>query len=323
MSSYAIESRPNGTARMVYSTHGSRAGVALGKHAMGVDHALTLREALVLGGADWTVSERPVSVEGSPAPRYKGLVRSEDGKVLSIEGATYGVVPHATVLERVLNGSPIRALGVSDHGRLVWAQSTFATTAVGKAGAPVEHSLFAAAPYGGGCVRAGLSSTAIGCQNTLAANATGAALTEALAVRHTSGAAGHFEARARLLEQSKAAVALRDAQFNAMCELAMSDAEARAAVERLYGKRNPEDGTVTLTPRGDRVLAAYLGETWTGAAETDSSERHSAWGLYQAVTEDVDTNRLGEADRWTRAVFSPDSAERRETAFALLAGVTS
>lgn len=127
--------------------------------------------ALVAAGLDWTVSKKPVYVDGAEAEGYKATVRDSDNKILGIVSDRYKVVNNVDAFEFVDNlvdgkNTRYETAGSLRNGRTVWMLAKMPTEKI--LGDDVDQFLcFTNTHDGTGSVKVFFTPVRVVCANTL------------------------------------------------------------------------------------------------------------------------------------------------------------
>ena len=143
-------------------------------HGLGinVDEALNSSEALVMGGLDWTVSQKNVFTDdGNLIPKYKANIRESDDKVLGVVTDRYRVVQNseAFAFTDTLLGSGVRyeTAGSLQEGKKVWLLAKLPNDYIICGDEISPYLVFSNCHDGTGAIKICMTPIRVVCANTL------------------------------------------------------------------------------------------------------------------------------------------------------------
>ena len=313
--------------RMVYA--GAEPWHGLGRHLPAECDSDTLRDLVF----DWAAVERPVfttegewGLTGRPLPDYKALVRSDNGYLLSVVPASYGVVQYGAalaLLDAAVKDGEARYItaGTLKKGRRAWALATVPSATFDVAGAELKPYLLLSTAHDlSRCVRVLFTATYVVCNNTesaalLAAGVTPgkkAHISNVLQIRHTSTAQAQVDRAALLIQEARS-------YFGAFHEAALQLVNSRFTegqfaemAKRLF----PDDEKGQAPKARGKVI-----ELFQGAQRAAAHAPGTKWAAFNAVTELVDhhVNRRTPETRFEGVFFGSGSVVRQQAMDLLLA----
>lgn len=325
---YSIEKDTHGDKLAFTARPGDKLGrwqseVASGqRQAMSVEHAMTAREALALARLDGTYSLRQAYAAGAdgrviPCEGMRAVVRDRDETFIprGMVSPDYTLRQPADVLETFIGDSPLITTIAGLASLDIYAQVALDPIEVQAKGGPdqVKGNLTFLLNFAGiRTDRIGISLTRAVCENTMTHSTLG--LTR---IRHTEAGERKMSRMAELHREAIAARAEEERRYNAMARTDLSENAAHEMLALIF----PGESKRTIERR-DTAMARF-----TGAGVGADLAGRTAWGLYQAVTEDL-RDRAGQGDgnvdAWLWNELSDGAADVRERALQpllVLAGV--
>jgi phage/plasmid-like protein (TIGR03299 family) len=291
---------------------------------------MTPKEALVAGGADYTVSAKPLlTLEGRTVPGSRAIVRDDTGEPLGVVKGRYVILQNEDAFVPLFEGlgqglAVIETVGVLGRGERAWMMARVPETIEVQPGDPVEPWLLAHTSHDGSAT----FSVAFTMVRAVCANTVNAALRGArqiVRLRHTKSLTTKKDLVLDLLGASADYRQRFSDAARAMTRARADRAKVEQFLRATFPDKVDENGAVvptaaTLKARAE-VLAIFESEPTTRLAG------ENAWGLYQAATHYVDhvrTLREG-ADRWESSVFGSGASIRQRAfdAALVLAGASN
>jgi phage/plasmid-like protein (TIGR03299 family) len=294
-------------------------------HKLGtvVDGLLTAKEALEAAGMDWTVQEQPVYAgeKRVKIPDHKALVRSDNGRALSVMRSTYQPIQNEEAFEFfdevVGKGQAIYdTAGALKDGRKVWIMAKLPGHLFIDGDDKIDRNILLVNSHDGStALRLQQVATRVVCQNTLTAALAGAQ--NQISIFHC----GDYKSR---IQEAQRVLRLTTAYFDRLGDVIkmlakenFSGTEMRGFSETLFPI---DDGEKAPSREKARAEVCTLFVHGTGC------RGRSKWDALNAVTEYVDHRREYKRDgkpdaeaRFSNIMFAGRTgANLKEQAFALL-----
>lgn len=143
-------------------------------HGLGtrVMEALDSKEALVLGGLDWRVEQKPIYTGANHIiPGYKANIRDTDGQVLGVVTDRYKVVQNEEAFsftdELLGHGVRYETAGSIQNGRKTWILARMPREYIITGEQISPYLVFSNSHDGSGAIKVALTPIRVVCQNTL------------------------------------------------------------------------------------------------------------------------------------------------------------
>jgi phage/plasmid-like protein (TIGR03299 family) len=278
-------------------------------HGLGtvVDGTLPAREAFALGNADWEVLSTPIlDPTGQPIDGYQAITRGDNGKVLSVQKASYTIVQNEQLIrlaEALHEDAEMSAVCVLDEGRKVTftAKINGAEGEVLKGDEICQYLVGATSHDGSISFQTLFTPVRVVCNNTLSAalghaDRTGAtAKGKRISIRHTTNCNTLIDRLPEIIDikrqqftagleelEAMAAKPCTTAQFKAYCEKVFADQLAGIVNDKRGDKTTARPKTLQDLPAWDSVANKFAGD---GIGFDIKGVQGTYWGAYNAVTE--------------------------------------
>lgn len=294
--------------------HGKAAWHKLG-HV--VDGTMPAREAFALGEADWEVLSTPIlDPTGQPIEGYQAITRGDNGKVLSVQKASYTIVQNEQLIrlaEALHEDAEMSAVCVLDEGRKVTftAKINGAEGEVLKGDEICQYIVGATSHDGSISFQTLFTPVRVVCNNTLSAALGHADRTGAtgkgkrISIRHTTNCNALIDRLPEIIDlkrqqftagleelEAMAAKPCTSAQFKAYCEQLFADQLAGTVNDKRGDKGTARPRTLTDLPAWDAVANKFAGD---GIGFDIKGVQGTYWGAYNAITEYM-THDVGRGD---------------------------
>lgn len=283
--------------------------------------------ALSLAGLDWSIVERPVSIElpdGSPlvVPGYKALCRSDTDAPLSVQKVSYEALHNREAFEwgneLLRGGAKLATMGSLDEGRNVWAcmivphdLTVLARATSEFAGRQVytPFCVISTGHTGASSARADFTAEWTQCGNTLKFG---------IETAHASLTYRHTRNMRDRMDQAKYVLGLADDYFTAF-DAEVADLLARRLDDREFERLTEalfpvaEDATERQRNKAERAKAGVQRIYTTDA--TAATFKGTGWGAVQAANiwdlweRPVRGGENGQLDRQIKGVFDGRSTK--------------
>lgn len=278
-------------------------------HGLGtvVDGTLPAREAFALGNADWEVLSTPIlDPTGQPIDGYQAITRGDNGKVLSVQKASYTIVQNEQLIrlaEALHEDAEMSAVCVLDEGRKVTftAKINGAEGEVLKGDEICQYLVGATSHDGSISFQTLFTPVRVVCNNTLSAalghaDRTGAtAKGKRISIRHTTNCNTLIDRLPEIIDikrqqftagleelEAMAAKPCTTAQFKAYCEKVFADQLAGIVNDKRGDKTTARPKALQDLPAWDSVANKFAGD---GIGFDIKGVQGTYWGAYNAVTE--------------------------------------
>ena len=276
-------------------------------HGLGTKVAddCTAAEMLKASGLDWDVELVPMIANGLPVTTHKAVMRKRNGhdpRILGVVGNSYRPVQNRDAFAsldaiRTSGSVQFHTAGALGGGEKVWVLCKLPGVIRPLADDPVEKFLLWVNGHDGGTTLKMLfTPVRVVCQNTLGAALSSFKSTkvwnEGVEIRHVGNMSAKTDQAMRALGLSLKAYDAVEDVYTRMAHTKISQSQLKAVLNGLF----PYETTDRMTSdskvgnAGIQNRIAELAETGRG---TDIKGVHgTAWGLYNAITEYVDHERV-------------------------------
>lgn len=266
-------------------------------HGLGkkVANAMTSREALIEGGINWSVLERPIGIkEGNGyvgTKEFKALLRSDTGKLLHVARSTYTPLQNWEALEfsdDIVGGGEAKyvTVGSLHGGRKVWMLAELTKCNVIVAGDEIKpYFLLHNAHDGTSMVRGILTPVRVVCANTLSM-ALGSANREGFALRHTKGIRDNAASARKALGLILKGYDQAQEKFNFLAEKSFTEKALSSYVEEMLPVNVSAGDRAIDNAKERRKVAVRL--ALHGKGNDRVGVRGTWWAAYNGMTELID-----------------------------------
>lgn len=277
--------------------NGKASFVAVGEtawHGLGtyVNQAMTSEEAIKLGGLDYVVEKKPITVAGaSKIPGYWATVRKDTKDALGIVSDAYHVVQNSeafSFFDSIIDkGEAIyQTAGVLGKGERIFVTAKLPTDILVH-GEQVENYLLLTSGHDGkSAIQCGFTSIRVVCNNTLTAALKG--LQNKVTILHFSNAKQKLETASKIMGMSSAYTQGLDDIFNKMATVKISDATLRQYIEevmkpakQVVSKEDLENQYSSIFTKKVDEIVAFAHDHST---QTTDAAKNTIWGAYNAIS---------------------------------------
>lgn len=302
-----------------------RPGVALPWHGLGQAHETGLMDmdtALALSDVgEFTVEKREMIMGDKPTGVF-GMWSRQDGAPLAgvAVGADYGTVQYADTIRNFSEAAFGEDARVVDTMGLLGAGERMFTTFLGETtdirpGDPItSYHILTSSHDGTGAVLWFGSDTRVVCQNTLRIAL--ANMRNTISIRHTKNAQPNVDAACKALALAVEIRAKRVEAFKVMGNREVTVTEFRAFLDALYPLKRDGDGKEETNGK-TFVKRERLTNLFEGAGRGANLAGKTAWGVFQAVTQDADESARGKQP-WLTSLLNGTQNDARQEAFDYL-----
>jgi phage/plasmid-like protein (TIGR03299 family) len=294
--------------------HGQAAWHKLG-HV--VEGTMPAREAFALGEADWQVVSTPIlDPTGQAIDGYQAITRGDNGKVLSVQKASYTIVQNEQLIrlaEALHEDAEMSAVCVLDEGRKVTftAKINGAEGEVLKGDEICQYIVGATSHDGSISFQTLFTPVRVVCNNTLSAALGHADRTGAtnkgkrISIRHTTNCNALIDRLPEIIDikrqqftagleelEAMAAKPCTSVQFKQYCEQVFADQLAGTVNAKRGDKTTARPKILTDLPAWDAVANKFAGD---GIGFDIKGVQGTYWGAYNAITEYM-THEAGRGD---------------------------
>ena len=310
-----------GEAAFAHNTQSGRPWHNLGKAVPG---AMTVQEALKLGGCDFIAEKRRICTADDDKvgdPDHSMVIRLDTMKSLGVVGSRYKVVQMKDALDffddAIGEGAAaIDTVGMMNKGRTGFLLAKLPECVEIVPGDVVEkYLLFSNSFDGSSPIMCLFTGTRVVCQNSLHAAIKGSK--NAVRIRHTKNAKHRLKLVKHILNENESYWQRLTAALRYFQKRDVTRKEVEAFTEALFPGKEQEDGTFTVSTRTENRRSEVVEAFETSPGYTFAGK--SAYGLYNAVTYLIDheTSIRKGTDRWEQSITG--SGEKlRQNAFNLL-----
>jgi len=310
----------DGAASFVYVR---RQGVALPWHELGegVDNPLTVAEALRKSRASFEVETRPLYTRGMgdtmiAVPDMVATIRKDLNLALGVGSDGYAVVNYSEAFQAFYDAAfgenvpCVDTMGVLGQGERAFACALLDKGDVNGKGDVVQaYHLLTSSHDGTLALVSQDTETRVVCQNTLNIALSGDE--GRVSIRHTKNVQARIDAACNALRKAREAFDRKLSVFRQLSDRQLSVAEFRTFLDTLLPVEGSEEKGKRVATR-NRLTALFEGE-----GMGSNLAGRTAWGAFNAVTENVDRSARGEQP-WLTSTLSLSAQKTRQTAFDTL-----
>lgn len=327
----------NGKVAFAYAEEGTKPWHGLGQKVPG---AMTMEQAIVLGGLDWQVEKQAlITVPGISVPDFFATVRMDTGNALGVVGNAYEVVQNRNALrffDSALGkgAAAIDTVGALGKGEVIWAMAKIPDIVEIAPGDPIEHYLLLTSSHdGSSAIKALFTPVRVVCNNTLSSALKGAK--QVVSIKHTRNVEDALDAAHKVLAEGNRYWDRVRGAFKWLAKTEMTTETVQEFLEKLFPAKtrkkevtviDPETGEAVTTEQEIAEVATrtlntrnQILELFEGDALGADLAGKTAWGMFNAVTEYVDWQRKSRTgiNNWQNSVFGL-GANLRQKAFEIL-----
>lgn len=283
---------------------------------------LTASECIVKHGLNWQVEKRRVFVDSAANHEdYAAIVRQDNGHIFQIAKKGYNPVQNTEAFQNFdrITGTgqaKYERAGTFKQGAVVWIQARIPMEFDVVKNDRVDTFLTMLNSHDGSYPISIYPTTIrIVCQNTLQAGY--ASAVKKVSAKHTLNVESRFVFNAMEVMAAERAYFLSFAdKCKELARREMVQSEINTFLEKLFNAKGGEEDSQRL--KNQIVDINALHEAGTGA--NIPGVKGTAWGVYNAVTEYIDSYRSTKGDMDNRVYSSwlGSGAQLREKAFSLL-----
>jgi len=295
-----------------------------------VDEAPSIEDAIRLAGLDWTVLEEPVFYQKHCSdgdipiniPNYKALVRSTDGKTLSIMKDSYTVLQNIDAFrffDQILDSdlATLEAAGSLREGQRVWvlAKIRGAEADVVSNDTVEAYLLLCNSHDGSLAVHVLFTPIRVVCNNTLsfALSDAKAERVANLKIKHTASLAQSLEAVKQAIDVGHQTFRFTVEQYQYLTSKGCDIVGLKNYVQEVFDVQPNDEGVIEL-PRSytfiEEAFEAGPGANLPGVSGT-------YWGAYNAITHWLDHTRGRNEDNRLNNSWFGASKSIRDRAFSV------
>lgn len=301
-------------------------------HGIGtkVDELMTARDALVVGGLDWTVSKSPIMVRGREVPNRVATVRDSDDSTLGLVGANYQIIQNAEAFDwadsLVDSGqAKYETVGSLFGGRRVFLSMELpeGIHVPGDDGEVKPYILVTNGHDGTTPLAGRITMVRVVCANTWTLAVKGA--TRSFKIRHSGSMEGKLAAAREALGITFEYSAEFAKAASALAAKAVTEKQADSVFERVFPISKRALGTIDKDPSA--IDDTPFGEVRTLYHQSENIDpiRGTGWGVLQAVGEYLDHTIEYKGRRWEPMDVRMDSicydgpvADKKQLAYSIL-----
>lgn len=290
-----------------------------------LDNPATSAEAIKAAGLDWAVSLEPVRVSGKIVPGYNAVVRSDNGKVLSIMGNRYRAVQNEEAFnffDSIVGekAAMYHTAGVLGDGKRVWLLAKLPNTVeVVKDDIVEQYFLLTNTHDGTSPLHVLPTPIRVVCQNTLNAALYGRNKDNTVSVRHTRNAMS--EDTIKEARRVLGIVMKYYDDFTSISKAMASFKVTEKVIEGFIDTMLPISSESDRPKRRQDARNSIRHLIEAGKGTDIEGVKGSMWGLYNAATEYADwlrptrdTGEGKESNRITSLIYG-SSAQFKQKAF--------
>jgi len=264
--------------------------------------------------------ETCVSVPAEGEEKAPCLNPSDTGLASPMSGVTVGseycIIQYGDTVRNFataafgVNANPVDTMGLLANGAKMFTTFLGETTDI-RAGDPIQtYNILTSSHDGTGVVLWFASDTRVVCQNTLRVAIAG--MVNETRIRHTKNAEGAVAAATSALHDASVLRAKRVEAFKIMGSREVTGDEFKAFLDAYCGKlAEGEDKGRRLSHR------TRLTDLFEGAGKGSNVAGKTAWGIFQAVTQDQDEGARGKQP-WLTSLLNGTQNDHRQKAFDYL-----
>lgn len=328
-----------GNVAFAYNEKNGKPWHRLGKAVPG---AMTVKEAFEKGGVDFEVEKQPFkTTSGIDCPEWMVTVRKDTKKPLGVVGKNYEVVQNRDVfkffdiaLSEKVEGEDgpaiIDTVGALGEGERVFMMAGLPGEIEIANDDLVERYLLLTTSHDGSySIKILFTPIRVVCANTLHAAMTGAK--SVVSIRHTKNVEASLEQAHRMLAESHKYWFRSLSAFRYMTTLEMSEEKVKSFLDTVFPARVKKGETVTDPVTGEEIPVTAVGpkmqkirdeivRLYDGGAMGFDLAGHTAWGMWNAVTQWIDHARKSRTniDLWENSVFGLGASIRQKSFDALI-----
>lgn len=277
------------TGKHSFAAVGQKAWHGLGQY---VNEAMTAEQAIELGGLNYIVEKKPITVAGGgKIPGYFATVRKDTKDALGIVSTDYHVVQNHeafTFFDSIVDkGEAIyQTAGALGKGEKIFITAKLPSDILVH-GEQVENYLLLTSGHDGkSAIQCGFTSVRVVCQNTL--NAAIRGLQNKVTILHFSNAKDKLYTASKVMGMaSKYVVQLNDS-FNKMATVKITDQQLRGFIEQVMKPSKEIINPETLEKEYSKIFNNKVDEMMEFALHHDTQNTEAAkntvWGAYNAIS---------------------------------------
>jgi phage/plasmid-like protein (TIGR03299 family) len=331
--------KADGSVAFAYNQEGGRPWHGLGTPIQG---AMTTEEAFIKGGVDFEVEKQSFkTVAGIDCPKWMVTVRKDTKVPLGVVGKDYEVVQNRDVFkffDIALKEAPegedapaiIDTVGALGKGERVFMMAALPGEVEVTHDDLVERYLLLTTSHDGSySIKILFTPIRVVCQNTLHAAMSGAK--SVVSIRHTKNVEASLEQAHRMLAESHKYWFRAMSAFRYMGTIEMDGAKVKDFLDKVFPARAKKGEMTTDPETGEEVPVMAVGpkmqkirdeivRLYDGGAEGFNLAGHTAWGMWNAVTQWIDHSRKSRTgiNQWENSVFGLGASIRQKSFDALI-----
>lgn len=334
-----LNRKADGSVAFAYNTENGRPWHGLGKPVPG---AMTVEEAFEKGGVDFEVEKQPFkTVPGIECPKWMVTVRKDTKEPLGVVGKDYEVVQNRDVFKFfnfALKEAPegeeapaiIDTVGALGKGERVFMMAALPGEIEITSDDLVERFLLLTTSHDGSySIKILFTPIRVVCQNTLHAAMSGAK--SIVSIRHTKNVEASLEQAHRMLAESHKYWFRALAGFRYLSTIEMDETKVKEFLDKVFPARAKKGEMVTDPTTGEEIPVMAVGpkmqkirdeivRLYDGGAQGFDLAGHTAWGMWNAVTQWIDHARKSRTgiNLWENSVFGLGASIRQKSFDALV-----
>jgi phage/plasmid-like protein (TIGR03299 family) len=279
------------TGKTSFVAVGEKAWHGLGQY---VNDAMTAEQAIELGGLDYEVKKKKISVAGGAViPGYWATVRTDTNQPLGIVSDAYHVVQNREVFgffDSIIDqGEAIyQTAGALGDGEQIFITAKLPTDILVHGEQVENYVLLTSGHHGkkGGAIQAGFTSIRVVCNNTLQAALR--QMTNKITILHFSNAKQKLETAAKIMGMTSKYTAELDQIFNRMAEVKITDKRLRQYIEEVMRPTSQVITAETLekeySTRFKKTVDDIMAFANDHSTQQTDAARGTVWGAYNAIS---------------------------------------
>lgn len=275
------------TGKYSFVAVGQKAWHGLGQY---VDKAMTAEQAIELGGLDYEVFKRKISVAGGNIiPGYFANVRKDTGDVLGVVSDMYHIVQNReafTFFDSIIDaGEAIyQTAGALGKGERIFITAKLPSDILVH-GEQVENYLLLTSGHNGktgSAIQVGFTSVRVVCQNTLTAALKG--IQNKVTILHFAGAKDKLATASKIMGMSsKYTIELNEA-FNKMAAVKITDSQLKKYIETVLNPKSEQITEAEFSKQFVKTVNQVLEFAHDHPTQNTEAAQGTVWGAYNSIS---------------------------------------
>jgi phage/plasmid-like protein (TIGR03299 family) len=277
--------------------NGKASFVAVGEkawHGLGsyVNEALTAEQAIVMGGMDYQVKKKNITVAGGKTiPGYFATERQDTKDVLGIVSKDYHIVQNReafTFFDSIIDkGEAIyQTAGVLGKGERIFVTAKLPSDILVQGEVVENYLLLTSGHDGKSAIQVGFTPVRVVCNNTLTAALNG--LQNKVTILHFSNAKEKLETASKIMGMSSIYTSQLNNEFNKMAQVNISDKALRLFIEEVMKPSKETINAETLQNEYSKIFTktvdGIIDFAHNHPTQTTEAANGTVWGAYNAVS---------------------------------------